>query len=43
MRPDGAGKDATGEVLSQLQIAPTLLRLLGVPIPGTMKHPPLAD
>ena len=29
----------TGEVISQLQIAPTICKLLGLTIPGTMKYP----
>ena len=29
------------QVTSQLQIAPTILNLLGVPIPSTMQHPPI--
>jgi len=33
------GKGNTGEVLSQLQIAPTVCTLLGLPIPSTMKAP----
>ncbi len=41
--PDAPGHGDTGHVLSQLQIAPTLCKLLGVPIPETMKHPPLMD
>jgi predicted AlkP superfamily pyrophosphatase or phosphodiesterase len=39
IRPDVAGRGDTGEVVSQLQIAPTVCKLLGVPIPETMKHP----
>lgn len=39
--PNGKGKGDTGETVSQLQLAPTLLTLLGLPIPETMKHPPL--
>jgi predicted AlkP superfamily pyrophosphatase or phosphodiesterase len=35
------GRGAVGETISQLQIAPTVLKLLDVPVPGTMKHPPL--
>lgn len=35
------GKGDTGEVLSQLQIAPTVCKLLGIPIPETMKSPPI--
>ncbi len=43
IRPGAAGKGDTGQVLSQLQVAPTLCQLLGVPIPATMKHPPLSE
>ena len=43
IRPDAPGKGDTGQVLSQLQIAPTICKLLEVPIPDTMKHPPLED
>jgi len=43
IRSDAAGEGDTKQVISQLQIAPTLCRLLGVAIPGTMKHSPLAD
>lgn len=35
------GLGNTGETLSQLQIAPTVLQLLGVPIPDTMKAAPI--
>jgi len=41
--PDHAGKGNTAETISQLRLAPTLCKLLGVPIPSTMKHPPLGD
>jgi arylsulfatase A-like enzyme len=41
VQPDGQGKGDTGETVSQLQLAPTILNLLDLPIPGTMKHPPL--
>jgi len=34
---DGLGD--TQEIVSQLQIAPTICKLLGLPIPGTMPHP----
>ena len=37
--PGGLGK--VNQPISQLQIAPTLLKLLGVPIPPAMKQPPL--
>jgi predicted AlkP superfamily pyrophosphatase or phosphodiesterase len=36
-----SGKGDTGEVISQLRIAPTICHLLDLPIPETMKHPPL--
>lgn len=39
--PGVDGRGNTGEVLSQLQIAPTICRLLGLPIPETMKFPPV--
>jgi arylsulfatase A-like enzyme len=41
IRPGLAGLGNTGEVLSMLQIAPTICRLLDVPIPGTMKAIPI--
>ncbi len=37
----GAGRGALTAQPSQLQLAPTLCRLLGVPIPPTMKNPSL--
>lgn len=40
IRPGQPGQGDTGLSLSQLQIAPTICRLLGVPIPETMRHPP---
>ncbi len=43
IRPDAPGKGDTAQVISQLQLAPTLCKLLCVPIPDTMKHPPLSD
>jgi len=39
--PDGRGGGNTGKDVSQLQMAPTVCHLLGVPIPETMKHPPI--
>jgi predicted AlkP superfamily pyrophosphatase or phosphodiesterase len=39
--PNGQGKGDTGETVSQLQLAPTVLKLLNLPIPGTMKYPAL--
>jgi predicted AlkP superfamily pyrophosphatase or phosphodiesterase len=41
VRPDTPGKGNTGEVISMLQIAPTLCQLLGLAIPETMKAAPL--
>ncbi|OQY31073.1 MAG: hypothetical protein B6I38_06360 [Anaerolineaceae bacterium 4572_5.1] len=41
IQPDVPGEGDTGETISQLQIAPTVCNLLGVPIPETMKHEPL--
>lgn len=38
---DQPGKGDAGEVLSQLQIAPTICKLLGVPVPDSMKNPPI--
>ena len=35
--PGIAGKGDTRQTISQLQIAPTILKLLGVPLPGTMR------
>lgn len=42
IQPNGQGRGDTGEALSHLQIAPTVLSLLGISIPETMKHAPLA-
>jgi predicted AlkP superfamily pyrophosphatase or phosphodiesterase len=39
IRPDIPGQGDTGEVISQLQIAPTICKLLGLSIPDTMKYP----
>lgn len=41
IRPGSTGAGDSGETLSMLQIAPTVLRLLGLPIPETMKSPPV--
>jgi predicted AlkP superfamily pyrophosphatase or phosphodiesterase len=41
IRPGVPGKGDANEVVSQLQLAPTICKLLGVPIPETMKHPPI--
>ena len=40
--PKGQGRGDTGETISHLQIAPTILKLLKIPIPGTMKQKPLS-
>ena len=39
IRPGIPGSGDTGKVLSQLQIAPTILRLMDLDIPETMQHP----
>jgi len=41
IKPGLSGSGNTGQVISQLQIAPTLLLLLGLPVPETMKRPPV--
>jgi len=41
IQPKVKGRGDTGETVSHLQIAPTILSLLNVPIPETMKQPPL--
>lgn len=40
IRPDVPGEGDTNQVLSQLQIAPTICKLMNLPIPDTMKHQP---
>ena len=42
IQPNGQGRGDTGETISHLQIAPTILKLLDVPIPETMKQKPLS-
>lgn len=42
IQPKGQGRGDTGEIISHLQIAPTILQLLEVPIPKTMKAKPLS-
>jgi predicted AlkP superfamily pyrophosphatase or phosphodiesterase len=42
IQPNVKGRGDTGEIVSQLQIAPTILKLLNVPIPDTMKQKPLS-
>ena len=41
IQPSLKGRGDTGQVISHLQIAPTVLSLLGVSIPSTMKKAPL--
>ena len=41
IQPNVKGRGDTGEVFSQLQIAPTILKMLEVPVPKTMKQQPL--
>lgn len=38
---DGQGHGNTNQVVSQLQIAPTVLKLLDLPIPASMNRPPI--
>ncbi|MBI3161083.1 MAG: alkaline phosphatase family protein [Chloroflexi bacterium] len=42
IRPNGQGRGRADDSMSHLQIAPTILRLLNIPIPGTMKLQPLS-
>ncbi len=41
IRPNHSGKACTKQVVSQLQIAPTICKLLEIPIPETMKLSPV--
>ena len=41
IKPGQEGLGDTGKTVSHLQIAPTILNLLELPIPGTMKQPPI--
>jgi arylsulfatase A-like enzyme len=41
IRPGVPGAGSSDRVLSQLQIAPTVCSLLEVPVPATMKAPPV--
>lgn len=43
IRPERQGLGDTSELISQLQIAPTICKLLDIPIPQSMQHPPLAE
>ena len=42
IQPGIKGRGDTGGMVSHLQIAPTILSLLEIPIPETMKHPPVS-
>ncbi|MBM3124270.1 MAG: alkaline phosphatase family protein [Chloroflexi bacterium] len=42
IHPSGKGMGESDVAVSQLQVAPTILKLLDVPIPSTMKSPPFA-
>lgn len=42
IQPNGQGRGDTEETISHLQIAPTILKLLDVSIPDSMKQKPLA-
>jgi predicted AlkP superfamily pyrophosphatase or phosphodiesterase len=42
IQPSGRGRGEVDESISHLQIAPTILNLLDVPIPPTMKQKPLS-
>jgi len=37
IQPNGQGKGNTGEIASHMQIAPTILKVLDIPIPSSMK------
>jgi bisphosphoglycerate-independent phosphoglycerate mutase (AlkP superfamily) len=39
--PAGGGRGNTHETVSQLQLAPTILTILGLPLPETMKASPV--
>lgn len=41
IQPNGQGAGDTGQTISQMQIAPTVLNLLDISIPETMKYKPL--
>lgn len=43
IQPDFPGRGDTGELVSHLQIAPTILSILGIPIPDSMKQPPIPE
>lgn len=41
MSADGAGRGLQGDTISHLQVAPTVLETIGVPVPGAMRGQPL--
>jgi predicted AlkP superfamily pyrophosphatase or phosphodiesterase len=41
VQPNMSGKGDTSQMISQLQIAPTICKLLGLQIPETMKYSPV--
>jgi len=41
IRPDMPGEGDTGQTMSHLQLAPTVCKLMGIPIPETMKADPI--
>lgn len=41
IRPGVPGSGDTGKTISQLQVAPTVCKLLGLEIPASMAHPPV--
>ncbi len=41
IQPNTEGRGDTGEIVSHLQVAPTILNLLEVSVPETMRHSPL--
>lgn len=43
IRPGTPGRGNTNEVVSQLQLAPTICKLLDIPVPETMKHPAILE
>jgi predicted AlkP superfamily pyrophosphatase or phosphodiesterase len=42
IQPNGQGRGEVDESVSHMQIAPTVLNLLDIPLPSTMKQPPLS-
>jgi predicted AlkP superfamily pyrophosphatase or phosphodiesterase len=42
IQPNGQGRGETDKIISHLQIAPTILSLLNIPIPDSMKQKPLS-